>query len=87
MVQTSTPGRLAQRSRVKIENELVEPAGRHENGDAHVGLPAFAPANSYSAVTNGEIYGLMNFVASGVASDGGTLLQGARSRRWVDSAI
>jgi len=40
-------------------------------------LPANVPAQSvyhtYSAVTHGQIYGLMNFMAPGVASDGSSL--------------
>lgn len=38
------------------------------------GVPRTAVYRTYSAVTHGEFYGLMNFMAPGVSSDGTSLL-------------
>jgi len=54
-------------------------------------LPASIPGESvyrtYSAVTHGEIYGLMNFMAPGVTSDGSTLLHWHLPPDVLDSTI
>jgi hypothetical protein len=54
-------------------------------------LPASVPGESvyrtYSAVTHGEIYGLMNFMAPGVTSDCSTLLHWHLPPEVLDSTI
>jgi hypothetical protein len=54
-------------------------------------LPTSIPGQfvyrTYSAVTHGEIYGLMNFMAPGVTSDGSTLLHWHLPPDVLDSTI
>jgi len=54
-------------------------------------LPKSAPGTSvyrtYSAVTHGEIYGLMNFMAPGVTSDGSMILHWHLPPDVLDSTI
>jgi hypothetical protein len=54
-------------------------------------LPSSVPGESvyrtYSAVTHGEIYGLMNFMAPGVASDGSAILRWHLPPDVLDSTI
>jgi hypothetical protein len=51
------------------------------------GIPGTAIYRSYSAVTHGEIYGLMNFMAPGVSSDGTTLLHWHLPPDVLDSTV
>ncbi len=44
-------------------------------------------STTYSAVTHGEIYGLMNFMAPGVTSDGSTILHWHLPPEVLDSTI
>ena len=75
----------------KIENEQAEPATAATAAMLKSVLPASVPGEfvyrTYSAVTHGEIYGLMNFMAPGVTSDGGTLLHWHLPPEVLDSAI
>jgi len=61
-----------------VENERAMSATATTAAMLMAVLPASVPGTSvyrtYSAVTHGEIYGLMNFMAPGVTSDGSTLL-------------
>jgi hypothetical protein len=54
-------------------------------------LPGSVPGTSvyrtYSAVTHGEIYDLMNFIAPGVTSDGSTILHWYLPPDVLDSTI
>jgi hypothetical protein len=51
------------------------------------GVPGTAIYRGYSAVTHGEIYGLMNFMAPGVTSDGTMLLHWHLAPDVLDSTI
>ncbi len=50
-------------------------------------VPGESVYRTYSAVTHGEIYGLMNFMALGVTSDGSTLLHWHLPPDVLDSTI
>jgi hypothetical protein len=74
-----------------IENERAKSATEATAEMLKAVLPASAPGQyvyrTYSAVTHGEIYGLMNFMALGVMSDGSTLLHWHLSPEVLDSTI
>lgn len=74
-----------------IENEKAKTATEGTAAMLKAVLPAAAPAESvyrtYSAVTHGEIYGLMNFMAPGVQSDGSQLLYWHLPSDVLDSTI
>jgi hypothetical protein len=70
------------------------PRSKRVNGTAKMlraVMPASIPGTSiyrtYSAVTHGEIYGLMNFMAPGVTSDGTELLHWHLPPDVLDSTI
>jgi hypothetical protein len=75
----------------KIGNEQAESATAATAAMLKSVLPASVPGEfvyrTYSAVTHGEIYGLMNFMAPGVTSDGGTLLHWHLPPEVLDSTI
>ena len=52
-----------------------------------VGAPGESVYRTYSAVTHGEIYGLMNFMAPATTSDGSTLLQWQLPADALDSTV
>jgi hypothetical protein len=74
-----------------IENEQADSATKTTAAMLKAVLPTSAPGTSayrtYSAVTHGEIYGLMNFMAPGVTSDGSTLLHWHLPTEVLDSTI
>jgi len=75
----------------RIENEETKPATYATAEMLKAVLPASVPGESvyrtYSAVTHGEFYGLMNFMAPGVTSDGSTLLHWHLPPDVLDSTI
>ena len=75
----------------KIENERAEKATDATAAMLKAVLPASVPGEfvyrTYSAVTHGEIYGLMNFMAPGVTSGGSTLLHWHLPPDVLDSTI
>jgi hypothetical protein len=75
----------------KIGNEQAESATAATAAMLKSVLPASVPGEfvyrTYSAVTHGEIYGLMNFMAPGITSDGGTLLHWHLPPEVLDSTI
>ena len=74
-----------------IENEKAESATDATALMLRAVLPTSVPGEyvyrTYSAVTHGEIYGLMNFMAPGVTSDGSTLLHWHLPADVLDSTI
>ena len=50
-------------------------------------IPGEAVYRTYSAATHGTIYGLMQFMAPGVTSDGSTLLHWHLQPDVLDSAV
>ena len=74
-----------------IEGEQAPGATRGTAMMLRVVLPASVPGEAvyrtYSAVTHGEIYGLMNFTAPGVTSDGSQLLHWYLPPDVLDSTI
>jgi hypothetical protein len=74
-----------------IENEKAESATDATALMLRAVLPTSVPGEyvyrTYSAVTHGEIYGLMNFMAPGVMSDGSTLLHWHLPADVLDSTI
>jgi hypothetical protein len=74
-----------------IENEKARPATEVTAEMLRAVLPKSAPGTSvyrtYSAVTHGEIYGLMDFMAPGVTSDGSTILHWHLPPDVLDSTI
>jgi hypothetical protein len=74
-----------------IENERTMSATGATAAMLRAMLPASIPGESvyrtYSAVTHGEIYGLMNFMAPGVTSGGSTLLHWHLPPDVLDSTI
>jgi hypothetical protein len=74
-----------------IENQMARSATAATAAMLKAVLPASVPGASvyrtYSAVTHGEIYGLMNFMAPGVTSDGSTLLHWHLPPDVLDSTI
>jgi hypothetical protein len=74
-----------------IENERAESATGATAAMLRSVLPASVPGQfvyrTYSAVTHGEIYGLMNFMAPGVTSDGSKLLHWHLPPEVLDSTI
>jgi hypothetical protein len=75
----------------KVENEQAESATATTAAMLKAVLPASVPGEfvyrSYSAVTHGEFYGLMNFMAPGVTSDGSTLLHWHLPPDVLDSTV
>ena len=75
----------------KIENEKADDATHATAAMLKAILPAGAAGTTiyrtYSAVTHGEIYGLMNFMVPGVTSDGSTLLHWHLPPDVLDSTI
>jgi DNA-binding transcriptional regulator YhcF (GntR family) len=74
-----------------IENEQAMKATVATAAMLKAILPANVPAQSiyhtYSAVTHGQIYGLLNFMAPGVTSDGSSLLHWHLPPDVLDSTI
>lgn len=74
-----------------VENEKAKTATELTAEMLKAVLPKSVPGTSvyrtYSAVTHGEIYGLMNFMAAGVTSDGSTILHWHLPPEVLDSAI
>lgn len=74
-----------------IENEQATSATGATAAMLRAVLPPSVPGafvyRAYSAVTHGEIYGLMNFMAPGVTSDGSTLLHWNLPPDVLDSTI
>jgi hypothetical protein len=74
-----------------IEGEQAKTATSATASMLRTVLPASVPGEAiyrtYSAVTHGEIYGLMNFMAPGVASDGSTHLHWHLPPDVLDSTI
>jgi len=74
-----------------IEGEKARPATEVTAEMLKAVLPRFVPGTSfyrtYSAVTHGEFYGLMNFMDSGVAADGSTLLDWHLPPAVLDSTV
>ena len=75
----------------KIENEEAPDATHGTAAMLKAVMPTSIPGTAiyrtYSAVTHGEIYGLMNFMAPGVSSDGTTLLHWHLPPDVLDSTI
>jgi hypothetical protein len=75
----------------RIENEKAEPATDATAAMFKAVLPRSVPGSSvyrtYSAVTHGTIYGLMNFMDPEVAPDGSTLLNWHLPPDVLDSTI
>ena len=75
----------------EIEGERVPEATFRTARMLRAALPASIPGTAiyrtYSAVTHGEIYGLMNFMAPGVTSDGTTLLHWHLPPDVLDSTV
>ena len=74
-----------------IEGEKARPATEVTAEMLRAVLPKYVPGTSvyrtYSAVTHGEVYGLMNFMAPGVTSDGSTILHWHLPPDVLDSTI
>ena len=85
-IATPTPGYYP-----VIENEQAMKATVATAAMLKAILPANVPAQSiyhtYSAVTHGQIYGLLNFMAPGVTSDGSSLLHWHLPPDVLDSTI
>ena len=85
-VGTPTPGYSP-----TIENQEAPDATRGTAAMLKAVMPASIPGTAiyrtYSAVTHGEIYGLMNFMAPGVTSDGATLLHWHLPPDVLDSTV
>lgn len=77
--------------RPRVESEQAQPATDATAALLRAALPASVPGTSvyrtYSAVTHGTIYGLMNFTAPGVTSDGSKILHWHLSPDVLDSTI
>jgi hypothetical protein len=75
----------------KVETEKAEPATDATAAVLKEVLRKHGPGTSvyrtYSAVTHGTIYGLMNFMEPGAAADGSTLLSWHLSPEVLDSTI
>ena len=75
----------------KVENEQAEAATATTATMLKAALPTSVPGQvvyrTYSAVTHGEIYGLMNFMAPGVTSNGSKLLHWHLPPEVLDSTI
>jgi hypothetical protein len=74
-----------------IENEKAMSATSATAAMLRAVVPVSVPGTfvyrTYSAVTHGEIYGLMNFMAPGVTSDGSTLLHWHLPPDVLDSTV
>ena len=75
----------------RIENEKAESATDATAAMLKAVLPKSVPGSSvyrtYSAVTHGTIYGLMNFMDQGAAPDGSTLLNWHLPPEVLDSTV
>lgn len=75
----------------KVENEKAESATNATAGVLKDVLRKYGPGSSiyrtYSAVTHGTLYGLMNFTESGVAADGSKLLSWQLCPELLDSTV
>jgi len=75
----------------KVENEKAESATDATGGVLKEVLRKYGPGSSiyrtYSAVTHGTFYGLMNFMEPGVAADGSTLLSWHLPSEVLDSTV
>jgi len=74
-----------------VENEKAKSATDATTDMFRAALPKSVPGTSvyrtYSAVMHGEIYGLMNFMAPGVTSDGSAILHWHLPPEVLDSTI
>ncbi|MDJ0340184.1 hypothetical protein QMK19_05650 [Streptomyces sp. H10-C2] len=84
-------GQPASGNRIVIEGEQAESATAGTAKMLKAALRANASAESvyrvYSAVTHGEVYGLMNFMAPGVSSNGEAMLHWHLDPDVLDSTI
>jgi hypothetical protein len=75
----------------KVENEKAESATDATAAVLEEVLRKYGPGSSiyrtYSAVTHGTFYGLMNFMEAGIAADGSTLLNWHLPPEMLDSTV